>query len=192
MEILKRSSFFQLKKVAAAWLLVLLTAVGSPVSVPAQNRPTPAHQVKAVFLFNFAQFVEWPANAFAEPDSPLVIGVLGQDPFHSFLDEIVKNEKINGHPMMIQRYANVSEVKKCHILFINEKKATQLENVFETLGHHNILTVGDGSAFTEYGGMIGFITENNKVKLQVNLDVVKESELTISSKLLRLANIVSH
>jgi hypothetical protein len=189
---LRISASPQLKKVTLVWLVFMGVMVADTAQLPAQNRPTSSHQVKAVFLYNFAQFVEWPTSAFPEPDSPLVIGVLGDDPFHSLLDEIVKNEKINGHPMVVQRYSTVEDVKGCHILFINTKKANQLESVIETLGERNILTVGDGSTFTEHGGMIGFITENNKVRLQVNLDVVKESNLTISSKLLRLANIVSH
>ena len=59
----------------------------------AQTTPSPEYQVKAVFLFNFAQFVDWPSKAFPEPQTPLVIGVVGEDPFGPYLDETVRGEK---------------------------------------------------------------------------------------------------
>src|SRR2546421_10219007 len=85
----------------------------------AQTGPSREYQVKAVFLFNFAQFVEWPPAAFAGANSPLVIGILGQDPFGAYLDETVRNEKVNNRLLEIQRYHRVEDIKTCHILFIS-------------------------------------------------------------------------
>jgi hypothetical protein len=152
---------------------------------------SPEHQIKAAFLFNFAQFIEWPTNALPQPQSPLVIGVLGPDPFGSALEEIVRGETIKGHPLVIQRYRQVADLSACHILFINEADPTKLERIFARLSGRNILTVGDAEAFTQRGGMIRFFTEQNKIRLEINVAAAQKAGLTISSRLLRLARIIS-
>jgi hypothetical protein len=152
---------------------------------------SPEHQIKAAFLFNFAQFVDWPTNALPKPQSPLVIGVLGADPFGVALDEIVRGETIKGHPLVIQRYRQVEDVGACHILFITEADSTKLKPIFARLSGRNILTVGDAEAFTQRGGMIRFFTEQKKIRLEINVAAVQKAGLTISSRLLRLARIVS-
>ena len=156
----------------------------------AQSPVSPEYEVKAVFLFNFTQFVQWPANSFPADQAPLVIGILGEDPFGSYLKETVLGEKVNGHSMIIQHYNNVEEIKICHILFINLPE-TRLEQAVESLKGRNILTVSDAPGFLEHGGMIRFFTRNNKIQLQINLEPSKEANLVISSKLLRLAEIFS-
>jgi hypothetical protein len=153
--------------------------------------PAREYQIKAVFLFNFAQFVEWPAGAFPEPKSPLIIGILGKDPFGDFLDETVRGEEINGHPIVIQRYNQVQDVKTCHILFINPEDSNKFKSILESLKAQNTLTVSDVATFIRQGGMIRFYTENGKIHIRINLDSVKETDLIISSKLLRLADVVS-
>jgi hypothetical protein len=153
--------------------------------------PAREYQIKAVFLFNFAQFVEWPSDAFPETNSPLIIGVLGKDPFGDYLDETVRGEAVNGHPIVVQRYNQVQDVKTCHILFINPEDASQFKSILENLKAQNTLTVGDVNTFVRQGGMIRFYTENGKIRIRINLDSVKEADLTISSKLLRLADVVS-
>lgn len=148
------------------------------------------YQVRAVFLFNFTQFIEWPSAAFPKENSPLVIGVLGQDPFGNLLDETVVDEEIKGHPLIVQRFSKVEEISTCHILYINLAKPDQLKHVFQSLKNKNVLTVGDASNFAKYGGMIRFYTEENKTRIRINLNAVRDAELIISSKLLRLADIV--
>lgn len=153
--------------------------------------PSKEYQIKAAFLYNFTQFVEWPSEAFLKEDSPLVIGLLGEDPFGAYLEETVRGEEINGHPLVVQRYRNVEEIKPCHILFINLTKPDQLKQVFASLKTQHVLTVSDVNNFTRLGGMILFFIENNKTRLRINLEAAKDADLTISSKLLRLAEIVT-
>jgi preprotein translocase subunit Sec61beta len=146
------------------------------------------YRVKAVFLFNFTQFVEWPTTAFAGPTSPFVIGILGDDPFGTYIDETIANEKVNGHPLQIQRYRDIKEMKHCHILFINSNDPERVrENLLFV--SHNTLTVSDAGNFIRMGGMIRFFTENNKIRLQINPDAAKAADLFISSKLLRVSEI---
>jgi len=169
--------------------LALLLAAGSEGA--AQTAPSREYQIKAVFLFNFAQFVDWPTQAFADAQAPLIIGVLGDDPFDGFLDEIVRGERINNRPLAVQRYRTVDEINQCQVLFISRSETKNLAAIFARLRGRNILTVGDGEAFTRHGGMIRFATVNNKTRLKINVAAAKAVELTISSKLLRPAEIVT-
>jgi hypothetical protein len=157
-------------------------------SLHAQRAVTREATIKAVFLFNFTQFVEWPATAHSSPTSPFVIGILGDDPFGTYLDETIAGEKVDGHPLMIKRYRDAKEVRGCHILFINAKEMEQ-KDLFSLLAGKNILTVGDAKNFAKQGGMIRLATENNKIKLEINAETAKEEKLVISSKLLRIATI---
>jgi hypothetical protein len=169
------------------WMSILLLASGLKLS--AQTAISPEYQVKAVFLFNFAQFVDWPARAFSEPEAPLTIGVLGEDPFGSYLDETVRGEKVNGRRLIVQRYRRMGDVKICHVLFISRSEADRLEQILGSLKGRNVLTVGDTDDFASRGGMIALATEKNKVRLRINLEAVKAANLTVSSKLLRVAEI---
>lgn len=157
----------------------------------AQTPPSKEYQIKAVFLFNFTQFVEWPTDAFSNEKSPLIIGVLGEDPFGFYLEETIRNEEKNGHSLIVQRYRTVEEVKTCHIMFVNLTKPDQLKQACESLKTKHILTVSDASNFTRFGGMIRLFTEKNKTRIQINLEAAKDANLNISSKLLKLAEIVT-
>lgn len=148
------------------------------------------YQVKAVFLYNFAQFVEWPPEAFADANAPLVIGVLGKDPFGPDLDATLRNETAGNRPFVVRRYTDVAEIDVCHILFISSSEADHFGEILKALDGRSILTVGDTEGFARRGGMIRFVTERNRIRLRISLGSVTSSKLTISSKLLRLAEIV--
>ena len=186
-----KTKLYRLTSFIKSGVAIILIFFMLGFALPPQSMESPEYQVKAVFLFNFAQFVEWPASAFPDAKSPIVIGVLGTDPFGSYLDEIIQGEQIEGHPLEIQRFENVSQIKSCHILFIHQSIVPRLYYVLKDLKVRNILTVSDGNNFTKQGGMVRFFTENNKIKLRINLEAVKEADITISSKLLRLAEIVN-
>jgi len=148
------------------------------------------YDLKAVFLFNFAQFVEWPAEAFPDANAPLVIGVLGSDPFGGALDQTVRGEAANGHPFLIKRYNSVDEVSGCHILFISRSETGHLAQIVDRLRGKNTLTVSDADEFAQRGGMILFVTENNRIRLKINVGAARAAKLSLSSKLLRPAEIV--
>ena len=145
------------------------------------------YQVKAAFLFKFSKFLEWPAEAMGQPGEPFVVGVLGKDPFGNYLDEIIAGEKIMDHPMIVRRFNNAEEVNKCHILFVNMPGKTS--EVINALKGNSILTVSDDNDFSRNGGIIKFFTENEMIRLQINLDAAKAANLNVSSKLLRIAKI---
>jgi hypothetical protein len=167
---------------AALWLGPLAGAAPVPTE----------YQVKAVFLFNFTQFVEWPAGAFDDASSPLSICVLGQDPFGAELDEIVRGESVNGRPLAVRRYRSVEDgINGCHVLFIERSQRPRIGNILARLAGRSVLTVGDFEGFSREGGVVRFARADNRIRLHVNLEAAKAAHLTISSKLLRPAHIVA-
>ncbi|MEO7988969.1 MAG: YfiR family protein [Chryseolinea sp.] len=170
------------------WLVLSLTLFA------ARQEPQPEtskeYQIKAVFLFNFTHFVEWPAASFHEPTAPFVIGIMGRDPFGSYLDETVRGENLQGHPLVIRRFKSLDDVDACHILFINIADKEEIKHVLDKVKGKPVLTVGDVNNFARQGGMIRFITESNRTRIRINLEAAKQADLTISSKLLKLAEIV--
>ena len=148
------------------------------------------YQVKAIFLLNFVQFVTWPAAAFPERHTPIIIGILGNDPFGPFLEDAVRGEVIDGRPLAITRFQGVEEAMYSHILFVSKSERGRLSAILAAVQDKSILTVGDTEAFARQGGIINFITVDNKVRYEINLAAAKRAHLDISSKLLRLAKIV--
>jgi hypothetical protein len=169
-----------------------LVAVGLALAAaPARGNAAREYQIKAVFLFNFAEFVEWPADAFADTKSPLVIGILGEDPFGQAMDEAVRGERVNNRPLVVRRYGRVEDVTTCHILFISHSERGRTNRILGELRGRSILTVSDMDQFTRQGGIIRFVTENSRVRFRINVEAARKANLTISSKLLRPAEIVT-
>jgi hypothetical protein len=180
-------SRFSRSRHQAFWLTVAWLALAIPV--PTQQPTFDEREVKAVFLLNFVQFVEWPSSAFAGPGSPVVIGVLGDDPFGRLLDEVVHGEVVKGRQLAVERFRRVEDIKACHVLFISASQAGMYEHILTVLRTQPTLTVGDTESFTTLG-MIRFLSERNRVRLEVNVGAAKAAGLTISSNLLRAARIV--
>lgn len=168
---------------------VLVVWLACAVSLPAQRGAFDEREVKAVFLLHFVQFVEWPSTAFASPESPVVIGVLGDDPFGQLLDQVVEGEVVKGRKLSIARFRRVEDVKNCHVLFVSPSESAAYDRILTALSAHPTLTVGETKNFTTLG-MIRFLTESNRVRLEVNVEAAKSAGLTISSNLLRAARVV--
>ena len=171
------------------WMVCLLVSL--PVISCAQTGPSKEYQIKAVFLFNFTQFIDWPVETFSTPEAPFVIGVLGKNPFGNYLDAIVAGEKIDGHPLVVKHFSTIESVKGCHILFISSENEQKLPSLLQNLKTSSTLTVGDVHSFTKYGGIIGFLTDSRKIRIQINLPAAQAADLSVSSKLLNVAEIVT-
>jgi YfiR/HmsC-like len=170
---------------ATVALMLLVSTSPSRAEVLAGN------QVEAVFLFNFSHFVEWPSPQNAEPGAPYVIGILGDDEFGTRLDETVRGEVIDNHPLIVRRFHHIEEVTDCRILFIDHSENDQLSRILSALNHRSTLTVSDIPGAAEHGVMIQFVIENNRVRLRINQSAARAANLTLSSNLLRVAELVS-
>lgn len=168
---------------------ILISGILVLYPLQAQNTLRQEYQVKGAFLFQFSQFTDWPEQAFSSPSSPFIIGILGKDPFGRFIDDLVLNEQVDGHPIVIKRYSGLKELEPSHILFVSKQLDAPLTEVLKHAETMSALTVSEIAGFAHQGGMVRFYIDNNKVKFQVNADAVKNAGLTMSSKLLRLAQI---
>jgi hypothetical protein len=167
-----------------ALLAATMLLAGSVGAAPSE------YQVKAVFLFNFSRFVEWPDSAFAGPGAPFVIGVFGYDPFGNQLEEATRGETVNGRPLVIRRLRDAGEAGDCQILFMHRSEEARMGAVLEALDHRSTLTVSDLDVAGQRGVMIALTTQDNRIRLRVNVNSARAARLTISSKLLRSAEIV--
>lgn len=183
-------SLGQARSACGIWFVAFALLLCAGQSAPAQTSTSKEYKVKAAFLYNFAQFVEWSPAAFSDAQSPMVIGVFGADPFDGYLDELVRGEKVNGRVLHVQRYRSVEEIKTCHVLFISKSEMGQLDGILAGVKGRNILTVGEAEGFAAHGGMIRFATEQSKIRLRINMEAAKAANLTISSKLLRCCEII--
>jgi hypothetical protein len=147
------------------------------------------YQLKAAFIYNFAQFVEWPAEAFANADSPLVIGIAGNNPFGGVLEQAVAGKKAGGRSIVVRYFRNAGAIERCHIVFVCGSEREAMPQIVERCARNNTLTVGDFDEFTGASGMIRFLTQDNRLRFEVNLDAMNRGGLKISAKLLKLAQI---
>jgi hypothetical protein len=166
-------------------LIALLLGCGAWAAAPFSE-----YQVKAVYLFNFGQFVEWPADAFASPDAPFVIGIVGDDPFGGMLENVVRGESLGARPIAVQKYHSVEDIRNCNIVFVARSEASRLHETVAAVRGRSVLTVTDVTDGERDGAMIVLVTENNRVRMRINPAAAKANRLTISSKLLRPAEIV--
>lgn len=164
--------------------LVLSTVLCAPSSAQGPSE----HQVKAAFLYNFANFVEWPVSALDDTSS-IVIGILGEDPFGLAFAPF-KDRTVKGHPLRIIRSKRLQELPFCHILFISSSEEKNLPQIFHYLGDKSVLTVGESPGFAQRGGAVNFVMKNKKVRFEINQQRATTANLKISSKLLKLADIV--
>ena len=173
-----------LQRAPAAMLWLLFAAS----NVLGQQKPT-EYQVKTVYLYNFARFVEWPRNPDTKNDT-FAICVLGQDPFGPSLDTTLAGEIIDRKRVAARRISDAKDAASCNVLFISSSEEPRLKTTLSTLDRTPVLTVSDIPQFSQRGGMIQFVLEGNRVRFEVNLTAAQNAGLTLSSELLKVATAV--
>ncbi len=175
-------------------LLVSLVFLGAPAAhlvrpVLAEDSKPSEHAIKAAFLFNFTKFVEWPVKAFPDARSPIVIAVLGNDPFGQVLDTAVRGKAVKGRSIIVRRFADTNELGSAHILFVSSSYAASVSEVFKATKGSPVLTVSEIPGFIQQDGVIEFVVQDQKVKLHVNLDNAVAAGLKVSAELLKVAKV---
>jgi hypothetical protein len=145
------------------------------------------YQVKAAFLYNFVKFVEWPGAISGSIHDPIVIGVLGPDPFGPVLDQTFADKRVGGRRFELRRYRAVDELQFCQVLFVSSALKQDWSKVLGAVGGTPMLTISDARGFVNSGGMIELLLENNRIRFDINLNEGKRSGLRISAQLLQLA-----
>ena len=147
------------------------------------------YSVKGAFLYNFAKFVSWPEEAFRDDSIHIILCVFGKDPFAGGLAS-VKGKRVKDRKVVIKHCETLDDLEKCHILFISRPEEQNLSEILAKVRNWNTLTVSDMEGFAQSGGVIHFVTVEQKIRFEINLDAAERAGLKISSKLLRLAKIV--
>ena len=148
-------------------------------------------EVKAGLLYNFLKYTEWPADAFADENAPFVLGILGQDTFHSDID-IIKGKTIKGRKLVVRYYSSLQGVAECHMLFICASETNHLGEILDKLDHSRILTVAEAEGFIEQSGMINLVPEQKSpgalvVNFEINQEAARKANLKLDTQLLKLA-----
>lgn len=171
-------------------LLVLGMPAGGNTIAAADDAGSREYQIKAAFVYNFANFVKWPKSVFPHENSPLRIGILGDDPFHGALAAITHDAKANGRPIELVHAQHIQPLLDCQILFISASESDHISADLLAVSHAPILSVSDAKNFAEAGGVIGLFVEGNKVRFSINPAAAQEHKLQMSAELLSLAHIV--
>ena len=194
-------------KIRAYNLIVLVPVLLVAPCVAQGGDDNAAHreyQIKAAFIYNFIKFVDWPKEKVAESNEPVIIGIIGKDPFGNAFAP-VKDKEDKGRKVLIKWFKPIEELKKsgekdksllereieslrkCHLLFICSSEEKSINEIINLVKDHSVLTIGDMQGFLESGGIINFIMEEKKIRFEINMTAAKRAKLKIRSQLLRLA-----
>lgn len=159
---------------AALLLLVPLLAAGQALE----------HEIKAAFVFKFLSFVEWPPQAFARPETPIAIGVLGADDIYSELQEIVSGRVVQGRPVTVRRVREGEALNGLQVLYVGRGGAPVLAKLGQP---RNLLVITEWDGALDQGSIINFVRSDGRVRFEVALDTAERRGLHISSRMLAVA-----
>jgi hypothetical protein len=164
--------------------------LGTLLTAGAHGQAIDEYQVKAAFLYNFAKFVTWPPESFQTSKDPIVVCILGPNPFGGALEQAVQGKVVEGRKLLVLQISDGKQASSCQILFVSSSERKRGRSIIVELKSSGILTVGETEGFADQGGVVNFKLNGNRVRLEVNIDAAEEQKLRISSKLLSLAQIV--
>jgi hypothetical protein len=141
------------------------------------------YDLKAAFLFNLTKFVRWPPAKLNQPDSPLIIGIRGEDALERFA-RVLQGKTIDKHKLTIQRLERVEDVRSCQVVFISRSEKERLADWTEAGKSAAVLTVGEAQQFLEQGGMIRFSIESEQLRLEINEQCAHQAGVNIMANAL--------
>ena len=176
----------------AAWTLFWLIGGVCFVFTPrlgAQGAAQREYEIKAAYLYNFINYINWPDRALPPAGGAITIGVIGQNPFGSALAPLA-GKRIKGRSVAVKECASLTDAAGCQIVFISPSEKQRLDEILQGLKDAKVLSVSEIDGFAERGGIINFISERNKIRFEINSEAARRTGLTISSELLKLARLV--
>ncbi|MBN2138971.1 MAG: YfiR family protein [Sedimentisphaerales bacterium] len=194
----------KLKSNSTVLLLAVIALICAAAAAHAEPDSQQEYQIKAAFLYNFLKFVDWPEDEKADANNPIILAILGKDPFEKAFDP-VKDKLVKGRKVVVKRLSSIAELKKlgetakaridkqidapkkCNLLFVCRSEKDALKDILKAVAHQPVLTVSDIDGFIETGGIINFVTDEQKVRFEVSTAAAKNAKLKVRSQLLRLA-----
>jgi hypothetical protein len=173
-----------------AIIFVLFFTEYCALNVFAEQQKPGEYQIKATYLYNFINFIDWPPESHFSSNPSINLCIFGDDPFGNDIDDI-RNEIVKGKKLKIKSYGSLDKLKSCDILFIPASEKKHFEQILNSIRNSNVLTVSDTEELIRQGAVISFFVEHNKVRFAVNIKAARRSGLKISAKLLKLAKIIN-
>lgn len=180
--------------VACAFLLLTLVAPLAPAvaqPVPeASLPPSVEYQIKADFVYTVAKFVDWPEGAFTGPGAPLTFGIVGSDVVADAIGQALRGKKVHERPIRTVHITDPRRALECQILYVSDPDPARMKSLLDQVGTASILTVGESGDFAARGGILGLRLSDTLVQFEVNMRSAERAGITISSKILRLGQVV--
>jgi hypothetical protein len=166
-----------------AWVTAL-SLVGSVVMAQEEKDPL---DVKAAWLKNFAQFVDWPASRFANEKTPFVLGVIGDNPFGKRLEELASRNQVKKRRIELRAIKEIKDVDQCHMVFVCASEAERVAEVLKHAETNSVLTVSDMAGFVASGGMIQLCQKGKQIQFEVNQRKGMDARLVFDQRFCALA-----
>lgn len=146
--------------------------------------------VKAAFVYKFLGYVEWPAQAFARPDAPIVVGVVGADDIAGEIADIVHGRNVEGHPVDIRRLRAGDSIAGLHVLFIGAAERGRTTALVKSAHARGILTITESDDAADQASIINLVVTDGRVRFDVVLEAAERAGIKLSSRLLAVARVV--
>ena len=167
-------------------LIICGILLAAPVPAQADADTRAAYQIKAAYLYNFIKFIDWPEESFPAVQSPVYIGILGENPFGSDINKL-ESKNVQRHPIRLRFGKDPEDLRGCHLIYISPSEWENIDRILQAIPRNGTLTVSGAPQFNDAGGVIRFVEKDNRIKFAINLQVAREANLRISSRLLQLA-----
>jgi hypothetical protein len=171
-------------------LLLAVRVVGWSRPVYADQSHT-EDQIKAAYLFNFLKFVEWPSDALTDPQGKWVIGIVGDSAIGGEVKRLVERKSVEGRELLVRKFRVTDDFRGCNVLFVSASEEKHLSSILNALQGTSVLTVADMDDFIGHGGMIQFVTDGGRMRVDIDVGATGRAHLKVSSKLLALAQAVT-
>ncbi len=168
--------------------IIFLLLQTNTIAVSGEIQSARAIEIQAAFLVKFSSYVKWPKESFLNPADPVIIGILGRDPFGSTIDKIARSFHTNNRSVEIRRFNDIGSLHRVHILFIPSAEIGKMNDINSALSNYAVLLTSNAPGFLEQSGMINFIMVNKKIRFNISRTNSQKAGLEISSKLLRVAH----
>jgi hypothetical protein len=147
-------------------------------------------QVKAMFVYNFLKFVEWPVDTSVGAKDPFVVLIIGEGATADATEQFLESKSIGDRPLVVRRIRWDQPLAGARAAVVVERDAKKLHRVLDAAASAGVLTIGEGESFTTRGGVIGLLVEDRKVRFDVDTTAAQIAGLRVSSKLLALTRAV--
>jgi hypothetical protein len=178
--------FQRIVRFAKLLLALVIFILAAPPPAAASD-----YQFKAAYILNFANLTLWPQNSFRNPTDPFAICLVGTDEVHQLFEKQYDGLIIANRPVAILKVSKPSELSGCQIVMITADAEERIDEFIEATEGTSILTIGETQDFAQQGGIIGFYKDESKIRFEINQGAAQNARLRISSRLLRLARLVS-